>query len=143
MARKQLPFNYTSIYARTEVHGTVREALLMPQTFARWGKAQLALTPAMGMWSARQWVGSFLQELTGIPWLVYATNLDLADMPRHDPSQLMLPDEWSTDGPLLPLPLWLIALTQEDVQGKDVLQFITQALLPFSFEALPHLGKMR
>ncbi len=136
-------FNYTSDYARVEIRGTVREALLMPQTFARWGKAHLALAPAMGGWTARQWVGTFLKDITGIPWLVTATELDLADMPRHDPAQRVQLDEWATDDPSLVMPLWLLALTRGDVQGTIVVQFINETLLPFSFDTLPATKALR
>src|SRR5689334_3883662 len=98
------PFLYTSNYAQTEVRGTVREAILMPKTFAAWGKAHLALVPAMGTWTARQWVSAFLQDLTHIPWLVTATNVDFAEMPRHDPTQRLQEHEHTTDIPLLNLP---------------------------------------
>jgi len=130
-------FNYTSDYARVEIRGTVREALLMPQTFAKWGKAHLALAPAMGAWSARQWVSTFLKDITGISWLVTATELDLADMPRHDPEKRVQLGEWATDDPSLIMPIWLLALTRNDVVGSTVVQFITETLLPFSFDSLP------
>jgi hypothetical protein len=135
------PFHYASIYARIEVRGKVREALMAPQPFVRWAKAQFATTPAMGTWQARQWVGAYLRELTGIPWLVTATDLDLADMPRHDPRKTIQKGEMENDDPLLPLPVWLIALTKKDVQGSDVVVFINQAPAPFAFD-VPVLGKL-
>lgn len=117
-------FNYDSLYSRAAVRGKVREALVMPQTFARWGKEHMTQVAGMATWPARQWLGAFLQDVTGIPWLVYATSVDLAAMPRHDPLLRMIAHERTTDDPLLPLPVWLIDLTQDDVPGTAMLRFI-------------------
>jgi hypothetical protein len=139
----QASFDYTSQYARVEMRGKVREALMMPQTFARWGKAHLERYPAMNAWSARQWVGSFLQEITGIPWLVKELELDMLDMPRHSSQRIRVPGERTTDDPPMMMPLWLIALTRNDVQGSAVIHFITETLLPFSFDKLPPTHNVR
>ena len=129
-----ISFNYDSLYARTAVRGKARELLVMPQTFALWGKKQMATTPGMATWSARQWLATFLQDMTNIPWLVSATSLDLAAMPRHDPLLRMELHEQTTADPPLPLPPWIVALTADDVSGAVMLQFIdaTTHAVPYS-----------
>jgi hypothetical protein len=127
-------FNYHSVYDRVTIRSEAREVLSMPRTFAAWGKQQLPNKPEMATWPARQWVGAFLQYMTGIPWLVAATSLDLAVMPRHDPSLKRQWHEETTDDPPLPLFAWTIALTQDDVAGAEVLRFIAGTLAPISGE---------
>ena len=127
-----LAFNYQSVYDRVTIRSEAREALLMPRTFAAWGKQQLLKKPEMATWSAKLWIAAFLQEVTGIPWLVAATTLDLEGMPRHDPKLPRELHEQTTDDIPLPLFPWIITLTQNDVAGSEVLRFIAGVLSPMS-----------
>jgi hypothetical protein len=116
--------NYDSPYARVVIHGKARIALSMQRTFANWGREQMTHVPGMAIWSARQWIGAFLLDVTGIPWLVTATTLDLAVMPRHDPNKQLAPNEKTTDDPRSPLPAWVVDLTHDDVSGAVMIRFI-------------------
>ncbi len=97
---------------------------MVPRTFALWGKERLMEAPRMSTWPARQWLEAFLLAVTGIPWIVAATTLDLAEMPQHDSRKLLTLHEQTTDDPLLPLPMWVVELTREDVPGATMLRFI-------------------
>lgn len=132
-----LAFNYESVYDRVTIRSEAREALLMPRTFAAWGKQQLLKTPEMATWSARAWIAAFLQEVTGIPWIVAATTLDLQLMPRHDPKLQRELHEQTTDDVPLPLFPWIVAMTQTDVVGAEVLRFIAGVLSPMSGGSSP------
>jgi hypothetical protein len=116
-----------SPYARVIVRWKVREALMKPRTYAVWCQHQMADAPAMATWSARTWLQAFLQDVTGIPWLVTETALDLAEMPRHDARKPLESHERTTDDPLLLLPKWLVDLTQTDVSGATMVRFIDGA----------------
>jgi len=134
--------NYDSLFARADMRGKAREALAMQRTFANWGKERMTQMPTMATWPARQWIGTFLLEVTGIPWLVTATTLDLAAMPRHDPNKLLDPHERTTDDPPLRLPTWVVELTQVDVPGAAMIRFIDGVLQETDIHDAPPLLKL-
>ncbi len=122
--------NFISLYARVAIRSNAREALLMPKVFAQWGKQQMLVMPGMVNWPARQWIGAFLFSVTGTEWIVEATTLDLAAMPRHDPQKKMERLEHTTDDPLLPMQEWVVNLTRTNTNGAGVERFIADCIAP-------------
>lgn len=120
--------NYASIYVRVALQGSAIEALFIPRTFAQWGEQEVLKTPAMREWKARQWFGAFLQAITGVPWIVSATSLDLADWPRHDATKLLVKKERTSDDPPVPLQPWMRDMALSNAEGAVVLQYINEVL---------------
>jgi|GEM_PF-7128736 len=133
-----LAMNLDSLYSRVTVRGRAREALLTPQTFAQWAKQQIAKSTVSSAWPARQWFEAFLLDVTGTPWIVDATTLDLALIPRHNALTSMKRDEHTTDDPALPLQAWVITLTDKNVSGTAMLQFIDAVLHDAHVPEKPH-----
>jgi hypothetical protein len=124
--------NYECQYTRVVIRGTALESLQEPKTFALWGKQRMEREPVMLTWQSPQWVIAFLQDRTGVPWIISATNLDLEDFPRHDPLLPLEKHERTTDDPPLPLPSWVVDLLLTNCSGAEMVRFIQEILSPLS-----------
>jgi hypothetical protein len=117
------------------MRGNALAALQEPKTFASWGKNRMEREPVMLTWQTPQWFIVFLQERTGVPWLISATALDLEDFPRHDPLLPLVDHERTTDDPPLPLPSWVVELLLTSCSGTGMAHFIQETLAPLSYRA--------